>query len=141
MIYSIGRPLGENEGSDKHRRAREWRRTSFGCFAASACLLLNALAACAIEPSGVLDLGEKPDVGAVAFSPDGRLLALYNVQDRNVTLWDVAAKKRVGAFKSDGDITSLSFCFTADGKELITGGSPLIVWDVATLKESRQIRF
>jgi WD40 repeat protein len=141
MIYWIGQPIGENEGSDKRRRAPEPRRTSFGCFASLACLLLNALAASAIEPSGVLDLGEKPDVRAVAFSPDGRLLALYTNQDWNVTLWDVATKKRVAAFKSDGGITSSTFCFTADGKELIIGGSSTIVWDVATLKEARQVHF
>lgn len=146
MAFEIGLARGAEERNRQHqeetgvRRDRAW----LGGLAAVAWLLLATLAAWGNEPSGTLDLGEKPDVYAYAFSPDGRLLALYNNQaykdkDKSLTLWDVATKKQVAVLKSDGWYPSSVFCFTADGKSLIANGTSLIVWDVATFKERSRI--
>ena len=143
MAFEIGLARGAGERNRQHqeetgvRRDRAWP----GGLAAVAWLLLATLAAWGNEPSGTLDLVEKPDVYAYAFSPDGRLLALYINQaykdkDKSLTLWDVATKKQVAVLKSDGWYPSSVFCFTADGKSLIANGTSLIVWDVATFKEA-----
>jgi WD40 repeat protein len=74
---------------------------------------------------------------AVAFSPDGRLLASGG-QDARVTLWDVRDGKEVRQLKALADVYSL--CFSPDGKAVAAGlwnvnrvstGRTLQVWDVA----------
>ncbi len=114
---------------------------------ACAVMLFDLQAARAAEPTAPrdsLDIGEEPSVLAVALSPDGRLLAVYNNKplkdkDKVLTLWDVAAKKQVAVLKSAGWLPSWDFCFTADGKDLIVGGSSAIIWDLASFKERRRI--
>jgi WD40 repeat protein len=61
-------------------------------------------------------------VYAVAFAPDGALLATAGANDALVHLWDVASGAEIGQFPSDGgDIRTLAF--TADGKALVGGGT------------------
>jgi WD40 repeat protein/class 3 adenylate cyclase/energy-coupling factor transporter ATP-binding protein EcfA2 len=70
----------------------------------------------------------------LAFSPDGRLLAVGTLPDpptpSQVQLWDVASRRRVGAFKSEGQTRPQ---FSPDGKTVAAhdGRGGVILWDVA----------
>jgi WD40 repeat protein len=69
---------------------------------------------------------------AIAFSPDGRLLATGG-EDPFVHLWDVRTGKLVQDFEKNV-LTASALDFTPDGKTLaMSGGEPYVsLWDVAT---------
>ena len=78
-------------------------------------------------------------LGAMEFSPDGRLLAFPGTADRVVHVWDaVAGVPRFQLKGLDGEVSCLTF--SHDGKRIAAGassvqGSPTIaVWDVKTGK-------
>jgi WD40 repeat protein len=84
-------------------------------------------------------------VWQVAFSPDGRLLAVavdrngvkeYNAQQRQgeVQLWDVRSRRRVGRAIQPRAGSVLSVAFSPDGALLATGsyGGRVDLWDVPT---------
>jgi WD40 repeat protein len=80
---------------------------------------------------------DKPEAGgylgwAIAFSPDGRLLATGG-EDPFVHLWDVRTGKLIRDFEKNVK-TALALDFTPDGKTLaMSGGEPYVsLWDVAT---------
>ena len=86
-------------------------------------------------------------VWQVAFSPDGRLLAVATdangldglfTQQRNgkVQLWDVQTRRPVGRAIAPGAGSVLSLAFNSDGTLLATGSyrGRLDLWDVATQK-------
>ncbi len=76
-----------------------------------------------------------PAVAAMAFSPDGTLLACRGT-DNAIVVWDVVAGKEIGRLKGHtGAITTLAF--SADGKTLASGSrdTTMLVWDVASLKQ------
>jgi WD40 repeat protein/energy-coupling factor transporter ATP-binding protein EcfA2 len=95
-------------------------------------------------PSGrALDAG-KAAVWNIAFSPDGRLLAVaadpngvfgFNNQQRQgtVQLWDVASRRRTGRTIVPGGGSVMAVAFSPDGKLLATGSyfGRLDLWDVA----------
>jgi WD40 repeat protein len=74
----------------------------------------------------------------VAFSPDGKTLALATLNYR-IQLWDVATGKRVAADEHAGPAVA----FSPDGKMLATsgyedeqdGGSGVYLWDVKSAKD------
>ena len=88
---------------------------------------------------------ESSAVWQIAFSPDGRLLAVavdpngvdgfYGQQRQGeVQLWDVDSRRRVGREIVPGGGSVLSVAFNRDGTLLATGsyGGRLDLWDVAT---------
>jgi WD40 repeat protein len=90
------------------------------------------LALCAVRPaagadvaaSGTFwDLGKDADARRAAFSPDGRTLALYDLNAHSITLWEVATKKRVATVRKDGWEPSGEFLFAPDGKSLLARGT------------------
>jgi WD40 repeat protein len=83
--------------------------------------------------------GPGQTVDAVAWSPDGKLLATGDYEGKSgvgsIRLWDTATGKELRHI--EGSWWAESLLFTADGMTLISGdGSGIIrLWDVATLED------
>ena len=79
--------------------------------------------------------GHERDIVSLAFSPDGKTLAVSS-RDRVIGLWDPATGK-----EGKGLTGHLSFvnsvAFSPDGNKLVSGGNDATarLWDVATGKE------
>jgi WD40 repeat protein len=77
----------------------------------------------------------------VAFSPNGRLLAIgYDDQlTRTIEIWDIKADKIVFGEDIDG-VNSVAF--SPDGKLLATGGEGKVIslWDTQTWQSTRKLR-
>src|SRR5262249_23136966 len=81
---------------------------------------------------------------AVAFSPDGKILAHWAYYDRNrlCRLWDVSAGKVLRTL-AEGDEKTEHVAFAPDGKTLVQAvdsGRLFRVRDVATGAEVRQVK-
>jgi WD40 repeat protein len=74
---------------------------------------------------------------ALAYSPDGKLLATVSADPTTIILWDPATGKEVRAIKDTGAGILRSLTFSPDSKLIAAaGGSHAIrFWDVATGKE------
>jgi len=80
------------------------------------------------------------DRSMVAFSPDGRLLAILAPESGVVRLWNIATNREI-AVPSVRDPSWLPFVrFTPDGKRLISAGSSLVrIWNLAGALEKRTL--
>ena len=79
-----------------------------------------------------------PDVGntlAVAFAPDGSLLASTN-EDGSIKLWDPARGELVRTIRGEADQLRC-LAFTPDGRNVVAAGKGKVIrlWDVATGQE------
>ena len=74
------------------------------------------------QPSPTLILTFEQDVTFIAFSPDGKTLAIGNAGN-TVTLWDVQTKQRVGPVYS-GHTAAITFiAFSPDSRKFATGSA------------------
>jgi eukaryotic-like serine/threonine-protein kinase len=73
------------------------------------------------------------NINAIAFSPDGMLLAASGVEGR-INVWDSA--NRTLKFHFDGHSAVTSLAFSADGAQLISGGGEGTIrrWDIPSQK-------
>ncbi len=71
-------------------------------------------------------------VGAVAFSPDGLILASGS-KDKTIQVWDLATGKSIRTFPGDSS-TVWSVAFDSDGRRLVTGTGfwRVALWDLQT---------
>jgi WD40 repeat protein len=106
--------------------------------------LAAVLALVSAAPVRAAEFEKKSEVGigsgsayAVAFSPDGKTIAIGGGADQSVLrIWDVAARKFTADLKGpEGFVWAVAF--SPDGKLLASGGadSTARVWDLATGKE------
>jgi WD40 repeat protein len=92
--------------------------------------------------------GQFGQIGAVAFSPDGKTLAsasgdkrFHGGSDFTIRLWEITTGQERGSFQGhESGVASLGFA--PDGRRLVSAGedSTAIVWDITGLRENRRLR-
>jgi WD40 repeat protein len=99
----------------------------------------------ASEGSPLVQLRHDNEVGAVAFSPDGTLLATAS-DDKTARLWEVATGTEVAQLRHDGKVYRVAF--SPDGTRLATVSDDKTasydktarLWEVASGREVAQLR-
>ena len=99
-------------------------------FAVAGCLVVGSASAADPEPTTLK--GHTDSVNAVAFSPDGTLLATGGSDDL-VIIWDVATGKNQTTLKGHED-SVLGLAFSTDGKFLASAAADntVRIWDLKT---------
>ncbi len=85
----------------------------------------------------VLD-GHAPSVDSLAFSPDGKMLAVGN-SDSNIILWNMDTRLPIGQpLKASGTVNSVAF--SPDGNILASGNEDgsIMLWNTATRQQVGQ---
>ncbi len=86
-----------------------------------------------LDPSGKLIKDNDSyiyGVRALAFSPDGKILAAGTGMEKRIELWDAEKLELRGSTKDTDWVNCLTF--TPDGKRLVTGGTAVKLWDAVS---------
>jgi WD40 repeat protein len=70
-------------------------------------------------------------IGAVAFSPDGKLLASWGGDESTIRLWQVGSWKLLAELQGHGHAAVRALAFSPDSKLLASGGADgsILLWD------------
>src|SRR5262249_42490885 len=84
-------------------------------------------------------LGNLWGIGAVAFSPDGRLVAAAT--GTLVRLWGAATRREVATLPTEG-MKTCRLAFSPDGKMLAThsDNGPVLLWDMRRMQQVALLR-
>jgi WD40 repeat protein len=128
-----GRAVPYRQSGTTQKRLPRWAWVLIGVATLVAIVLIvNALIPKAQARSlGGFDL-DRAAISAIAFSPDGSLLAAGDV-DKKIKLFDVKSAKTIRTL-SDVGTTVLSLAFSPDGSRLASAGKENVIrlWDVKT---------
>lgn len=112
------------------------RLASSAIFASA--MLLSSMDIWAQRPELVVQTGPATALSSMAFSPDGKTLAMAG-GDRMLKLWDVASGRELRALKGHPHGIN-SVAFSPDGKMLASGSYQTIkLWSVVTGSELRKL--
>jgi WD40 repeat protein len=75
---------------------------------------------------------QKPSFGSIAFSPDGKTLAVGDEPNRRINLWDTASRQRIATLQGErGSVEGV--VISPDGQTLAAGcGDAVQLWDLRT---------
>jgi WD40 repeat protein len=101
------------------------------------CAGLFCLRASAQKPELVVGTGHADVAYAIAFSPDGKILASGSGDD-TIKLWEVASGRELRTFHGHTDVVN-SVAFSPDGRILASGSNDdtIKLWDTMTGRELR----
>jgi serine/threonine protein kinase len=124
-------------GPRQPQSSRPWVRPSAYSFAVGFTIAILLAWAWSLRNHSGPDW-HKGTVNAVAFSPDGRLLATAS-EDKTVGLWQVGTWQKVRVFSGHTRAVE-TVAFTPDGRWLASGGvdKTIRVWDVSNGHELRR---
>jgi WD40 repeat protein len=86
------------------------------------------------EPLGA-PLGARPRAQPLAFSPDGRRLAI--ARPGGVDIWDLPARRLVATLPSAGPVVPTG-AFTPDGSRFVVSGARVQLWDLGPAPPRRE---
>lgn len=100
----------------------------------------DALPQGAITRIGTVRLQHASSVTAIAYSPDGKMLASSSA-DNSVQLWDLTTGRKIRHLATDaGRYGLVGIAFSRNGKTLMSSGEAGVhIWDVASGKQIRRL--
>lgn len=100
---------------------------------ASGMLAIGGIELQLLDPSGML-LKDNDSyiygIRSLAFSPDGKRLAVATGMEKRLEFWDTEKLEEAGSVKDSDWVNCVAF--TPDGRHAVTGGAAVKVWDPAT---------